>query len=257
MIDAEIPLLPPAAQTPAATLIGLVQRFSPSGQEPAAVEWLVQRMQALGFERAFADAAGNAVGIRAAARARWCCWGISTPSPARSRCGWKATGCTGAAAWTPRARWRPSWTRRPACSRRTAGRSWWWGRGRGARFGRGRATPPDSMPPHMPSSASPASGERVTLGYKGSAWASLTLRRTLAHTASQARAPARRPFNAGSTHPGLGASLQRRARAQLRAGDAQPARLPIRARMASRTGRACGSACACRPASPRRTGMPA
>ena len=46
-----------------ATLIGLVSVYSPSGEEQAAVEFLVARMRTLGFERAFRDPAGNAVGV--------------------------------------------------------------------------------------------------------------------------------------------------------------------------------------------------
>lgn len=45
------------------TLIGLVQHYSPSGQEQRAVEWLVERMQAMDFPKAFVDKAGNAVGM--------------------------------------------------------------------------------------------------------------------------------------------------------------------------------------------------
>ena len=45
------------------TLIGLVKHYSPSGQELGAVEWLVGRMQTLGFDEAFVDGAGNAVGM--------------------------------------------------------------------------------------------------------------------------------------------------------------------------------------------------
>ena len=45
------------------TLIGLVSQYSPSGQELAAVEWLVTRMKALGYDGAFVDEAGNAVGV--------------------------------------------------------------------------------------------------------------------------------------------------------------------------------------------------
>ncbi len=45
------------------TLIGLVSQYSPSGQERGAVEWLVARMTALGFDDAFVDEAGNAVGV--------------------------------------------------------------------------------------------------------------------------------------------------------------------------------------------------
>jgi [amino group carrier protein]-lysine/ornithine hydrolase len=45
------------------TLIGLVSHFGPSGEERGAVEWLVARMKTLGFTSATIDEAGNAVGI--------------------------------------------------------------------------------------------------------------------------------------------------------------------------------------------------
>jgi [amino group carrier protein]-lysine/ornithine hydrolase len=45
------------------TLIGLVSQYSPSGQERGAVEWLVARMESLGYEDACIDEAGNAVGV--------------------------------------------------------------------------------------------------------------------------------------------------------------------------------------------------
>ena len=45
------------------TLIGLVSQYSPSGRERGAVEWLVARMKSLGYDDAFVDAAGNAVGV--------------------------------------------------------------------------------------------------------------------------------------------------------------------------------------------------
>ena len=45
------------------TLLGLVKRYSPTGQEKEAVAWLVSRMETLGFTRAFSDEAGNAVGV--------------------------------------------------------------------------------------------------------------------------------------------------------------------------------------------------
>jgi LysW-gamma-L-lysine carboxypeptidase len=45
------------------TLYGLVSHFSPSGQERGAVDWLVARMQSLGADQAFRDEAGNAVGV--------------------------------------------------------------------------------------------------------------------------------------------------------------------------------------------------
>lgn len=45
------------------TLLGLVSQYSPSGQERGAVEWLVARMKSLRYDEAFIDEAGNAVGV--------------------------------------------------------------------------------------------------------------------------------------------------------------------------------------------------
>lgn len=45
------------------TLLNLVSLYSPSGEEKQAVEYLVERMQFLKFDTAFQDPAGNAVGI--------------------------------------------------------------------------------------------------------------------------------------------------------------------------------------------------
>lgn len=45
------------------TLVGLVSQYSPSGAERGAVEWLVTRMKSLGYDKAFIDQAGNAVGL--------------------------------------------------------------------------------------------------------------------------------------------------------------------------------------------------
>ena len=45
------------------TLMGLVSQYSPSGQERGSVEWLVARMKSLGYDNVFIDEAGNAVGM--------------------------------------------------------------------------------------------------------------------------------------------------------------------------------------------------
>lgn len=45
------------------TLIGLVSQYSPSGQERSAVAWLVAWMKSMGYNDAFIDGAGNAVGM--------------------------------------------------------------------------------------------------------------------------------------------------------------------------------------------------
>ena len=45
------------------TLIELVQHYSPSGQEENAVNYLIGRMKDLGFDKAYKDEIGNAVGV--------------------------------------------------------------------------------------------------------------------------------------------------------------------------------------------------
>ena len=45
------------------TLTGLVSNFSPSGSEAMAVDWLISRMDSIGFTKAYKDEAGNAIGI--------------------------------------------------------------------------------------------------------------------------------------------------------------------------------------------------
>ncbi len=50
-------------KTDFSTLIGLVSQYSPSGQERGAVEWLVARMKTLGYDEALVDDAGNAIGV--------------------------------------------------------------------------------------------------------------------------------------------------------------------------------------------------
>ena len=44
------------------TLLGLVEHYSPSGGERSAVEWLVEWMKEIGYDEAGIDGAGNAVG---------------------------------------------------------------------------------------------------------------------------------------------------------------------------------------------------
>jgi [amino group carrier protein]-lysine/ornithine hydrolase len=51
------------SETSAETLIGLVSQYSPSGNERGAVTWLVDRMKSIGYDEAYIDEAGNAVGV--------------------------------------------------------------------------------------------------------------------------------------------------------------------------------------------------
>jgi [amino group carrier protein]-lysine/ornithine hydrolase len=195
MTTAEMPLLPAAAQTPAATLIGLVQRFSPSGQEAGAVDWLVQRMQALGFERAFADAAGNAVGIKGGGPRQVLLLGHIDTVPGQIAVrvegerlygrgsvdakGPLAAFVDAAASVQPPDGWQLVVV--GACDEER--------NSVGARYAVSQYAPAYAI------IGEPSQWQRVTLGYKGSAWASLTLRRTLAHSASQAQSACEAAFH--------------------------------------------------------------
>jgi LysW-gamma-L-lysine carboxypeptidase len=194
MTATEMPRVPPAAQTPAATLIGLVQRFSPSGQEAGAVEWLVQRMQALGFTRAFADAAGNAVGIKGHGPRQVVLLGHIDTVPGQipvrvegdrlyGRGSVDAKGPLAAfvdavAAVQPPDGWQLVVV--GACDEERDSV--------GARYAASQYAPQYAI------IGEPSQWQRVTLGYKGSAWAGLTLRRALAHTASQAESACEAAF---------------------------------------------------------------
>jgi [amino group carrier protein]-lysine/ornithine hydrolase len=175
------------------TLFNLVKTYSPSGSEAAAVNYLVSRMKALHYTQAFADAAGNAVGVMGDGPRQVVLLGhIDTvpgeipvrveslppdslsPSPlflygrgsvdakgplsafvdAVAACGampgWQiiVIGAVGEEQDSP-----------------------------GAQF---------VVPLYHPQAAiigEPSGWERVTMGYKGSAWALVTVRRSLAHTA--------------------------------------------------------------------------
>jgi LysW-gamma-L-lysine carboxypeptidase len=188
------PMLPPNSHTPAATLIGLVQRFSPSGQEQAAVDWLVQRMQTQGFERAFADSAGNAVGIKGHGPHQVVLLGHIDTVPGQipvriegdslygrgsvDAKGPLAAFVDGAAGVQPPDGWQLVVMGARDEERDSAG----------ARHAAGQYTPQYAI------IGEPSHWQRVTLGYKGSAWARLSLSRTLAHTASQAESACEAAF---------------------------------------------------------------
>lgn len=168
-----------------ATLTGLLERYSPSGSEEAAVGWLVARMQALGYSRAFRDPAGNAVGVMGSGPRLGVLLGHIDTVPgeiAVRRQGDKLYGRGAVDAKGPLA----------ACvdAVARAGPLEGWqiivvGAVDEERDSAGARFLVDKYAPDFAIIAEPSRWERVTLGYKGSAWAEITVRRPLGHSAGQ------------------------------------------------------------------------
>jgi LysW-gamma-L-lysine carboxypeptidase len=183
------------------TLIGLVKQYSPSGEEAGAVGWLVERMQALGFTRAFVDETGNAVGMMGAGEKQIVLLGhidtvpgeiearvVSSPSPPApppqgeggvlygrgsvDAKGPLAVFVDAVAAVGPVEGWQFVVIGAIDEERDSIG-------ARGI-------VDADAYQPDFAIIGEPSQWDRVTLGYKGTAWAEVTVRRSMAHTAGQA-----------------------------------------------------------------------
>jgi [amino group carrier protein]-lysine/ornithine hydrolase len=172
------------------TLFGLVQAYSPTGQEKPAVDFLVQRMQALGFTQAFADEAGNAVGVMGAGPRQVVLLGHIDTVPGEipvqiagaDREPHLLYGRGSVDAKGPLAAFTD------AVAAVGAVDSWQFvvigavgeeGDSPGAQYVAPRYRPDFAI------IGEPSRSDRITLGYKGSAWARLTVRRTLHHTAGR------------------------------------------------------------------------
>lgn len=167
-----------------ATLVGLVEHYSPSGQEQGAVYWLVERMHSLHFTRASIDPAGNAVGVMGEGPQQVLLLGhidtVPGEIPVRQAEGVLygrgvvdakgALSCfvDAVAGLGPIDGWQFIVVGAVEEERDSEG----------ARY---VAT---AHQPHFLIVGEPNRWDRMALGYKGSAWAWLSVRRTLAHTAS-------------------------------------------------------------------------
>ncbi len=178
------------------TLLGLVEHYSPTGQEREAVAWLVRRMQALGYDRAFADAAGNAVGIWGDGPRQVVLLGhIDTvPGEIPVRVEGDALFARGSVdAKGPLAAFVDAVAgagRVPGWQLIVIGAVDEEGDSAGARFAA------DQYRSEFAIIGEPSRWDRVTLGYKGSATTEITLRRPVAHTASQAESACEAAFSA-------------------------------------------------------------
>jgi len=192
-----------------ATLLGLLQRYSPSGQEAGAVKWLVAHMRSLGYGQAFGDQAGNAVGVMGDGERQIVLLGhIDTvPGEIPLRCeagllhGRGAVDAKGPLAACVDAAARlgplPGWQvivigavdeERQSC---------------GARHVAPRYQPDFAI------IGEPSRWDRVTLGYKGSAWAQVRARRAVSHSASQAESASEAAFRCWSAIQDWAAAFNR------------------------------------------------
>lgn len=166
------------------TLYGLVSQYSPSGQEQAAVGWLVGRMGMLGYNKAFTDPAGNAVGIIGDGPRQVVLLGhidtVPGEIPVRVEDGWlHGRGTVDAkgplAAFVDAA---ASVVRQPGWQIVVIGAVEEERDSEGARYVSAHYQPNYAV------IGEPNSWQRIGLGYKGSAWATLTVRHTQVHPAA-------------------------------------------------------------------------
>ena len=166
------------------TLIGLVSQYSPSGQERGAVEWLIARMKSLSYDDAFIDDAGNAVGVMGSGPKQVLLLGhidtvpgeIRVEQDDRTLYGRGAVDAKGPLACFVDAvalvGMQPGWQFVVVGAVEEERDS------EGARF------IADQYKPEYAIVGEPNQWDRVALGYKGSAWANVTIKRGQAHTAS-------------------------------------------------------------------------
>ena len=175
-----------------ATLFGLVKAYSPSGQEQPAVDFLVKRMQALNFTQAFADEAGNAVGIMGSGVQQIVLLGHIDTVPGEIPVRMEFASTTGE---SPVLFGRGSVDAKgPLAAFVDAVAST--GPLVGFQFivigavGEEQDSPgaqfvASRYHPKFAIIGEPSRWDRLTLGYKGSAWARITFRRSIRHTAGQ------------------------------------------------------------------------
>jgi LysW-gamma-L-lysine carboxypeptidase len=177
------------------TLVGLVSQYSPSGQEHGAVEWLVARMKSLGYDDAFIDDEGNAVGVMGQGPKQVVLLGhidtvpgeimvtLTPPSPPAplSQGEGSLYGRGSVDAKGPLACFVD------AVAKAGAKDGWQFvviGAVEEERDSEGARFVATQYEPDFAIIGDPNQWDRVALGYKGSAWANVTVKRTQAHTAS-------------------------------------------------------------------------
>lgn len=171
-------------QTDISTLIGLVSRYSPSGQERDVVDWLVERMKLLGYDKAFIDEAGNAVGVMGKGPKQVVLLGHIDTVPGKIKVwqdGILLYGRGSVDAKGPLACFVDAVAR---VGNKEGSQLVVIGAVEEERDSHGARFVAEQYKPDFAIIGEPNKWDRVALGYKGSAWANVTVRRRQAHTAN-------------------------------------------------------------------------
>ena len=166
------------------TLVGLVSQYSPSGEEHGAVEWLVARMKLLGYDDAFIDAAGNAVGVMGQGAKQVVLLGHIDTVPGEIKVEQIDGLFYGRGSVDAKG---PLACFLDAVAKVVAKDDWQFvviGAVEEERDSEGARFIVDQYKPDFAIIGEPNQWDRVALGYKGSAWANIMVKRGQAHTAS-------------------------------------------------------------------------
>jgi LysW-gamma-L-lysine carboxypeptidase len=166
------------------TLIGLVSQYSPSGRERGAAEWFVARMKALGYHQAFIDEAGNAVGIMGNGSKQIVLLGHIDTVPGEIAVHVDDNILYGRGSVDAKG---PLACFADAVAQVGAVDGWQFiviGAVEEERNSEGARFVADQYQPAFAIIGEPNCWDRIALGYKGSAWANVTVKRGQMHTAS-------------------------------------------------------------------------
>lgn len=168
------------------TLMGLVSLYSPSGRERGAVEWLEAWMKSLGYDDAFIDTAGNAVGVMGQGPRQIVLLGHIDTVPGEIRVEQDALRISlyGRGAVDAKG---PLACFVDAVAKVGVRDGWQFvviGAVEEERDSEGARYVATQYKPDFAIIGEPNQWNRVALGYKGSAWASITVKRGQAHSAS-------------------------------------------------------------------------